>query len=86
MAVREVRSTHCYFSRDFPGIPKCPLELVQDFILVTKATTSKTQEARKIPNNELTVNLQNFARRRSSDRHFCKAVVQTSVQRKTFWF
>lgn len=83
MAVREVR----LFLQGLPRHPlKCPLELVQDFILVTKATTSKTQEARKIPNNELTENLQNFARPRSSDRHFCKAVVQTSVQRKTFWF
>lgn len=84
VAVREIGSRHWYFSRDFPGIPlKRLLELVQDSVLVTKATSSKTQEAKKISINELTENLEKFTRPRRGDRHFCKAFMHTNVQRKT---
>lgn len=63
------------------GLPrqplKCCLELVQDFMLVTKATTSKTQEAEEIPINESVENLENFTRPGRGDRRFCKAVMHT---------
>ena len=84
MAGREAGSIHCYSSGDFPGIPlKCPLEPVQDFMLVAKATTSKTQEAKKIPIKELTENVDNFTRPGRGDRHFCRAVMHANAQRKT---
>lgn len=61
------------FLQGLPKHPlKCPLELVQDFMSVTKATASKSKRPKKIAINELPENLENLTRPRGGDRYSCR--------------